>query len=523
MKKLPVIFLIIILALSKFTMATEKFETSASLAVTKQNYQRNWNFPCKELASGLAFLAVSYASPFEELADIAMVASVGFLFDGALRFSRNFIEYYAEKLGQKEIDKRKKGLPGYYRTHSERRNELETLLIYPKIRSTRAAFRLTENLVNLAANLSLTYLVFIGDSSQVFTISGVGYPILFTLLMAGTVYNADEIRYTLQTGLTRGDRPVAKISNALTQAMLAHFYFVHHSQREIVKIPGLSYAVSMPRRLTSGEWAFYRFLQAHGDSEAVVGLTQLVLNSKDFLNHFFYRQPIVEEIKPIHFTQKQEPIQKAKSVPHHAVRPPVQERKEPLFESYSQDIRAELPPPKEPKKKTRGEKNNSQTSSASESSAPHQGISVSPVLQEDNENNKRDQVILDALARIEQLSRHNHTLAVRVANQEISTMLRFLPNASRRESGHNKSAIHITFSNGTEFKLRFEAPHQQSGASSSEYKGARKERVLDVLRICYLAGWDERKIREYMQAQQIVSFYNVPGHLIHVLWERGDL
>jgi len=166
MKKLPVIFLIIILALSKFTMATEKFETSASLAVTKQNYQRNWNFPCKELASGLAFLAVSYASPFEELADIAMVASVGFLFDGALRFSRNFIEYYAEKLGQKEIDKRKKGLPGYYRTHSERRNELETLLIYPKIRSTRAAFRLTENLVNLAANLSLTYLVFIGDRSS---------------------------------------------------------------------------------------------------------------------------------------------------------------------------------------------------------------------------------------------------------------------------------------------------------------------------------------------------------------------
>ena len=523
MRKLTVIFLMVILTLSKVTAAAEKFEAIDSPSVTKQNYQRSWNFPCKELVSGLTFLAVSYASPFEELADISLVASVGFLFDGTMRISRNFIEYFAEKLGQKEIDKRKRGLSGFYKTNLGKRNELDSLLIHPKIRFTRSAFSLTEHFVNLAANLALTYLLFIGDSSQVFTISGMGYPLLFTFLMAGTVYNADEIRYTLQTGLTRGDRPVAKVSNALTQAMLAHFYFVHHSQREIVKIPGVSYAVSMPRRLTSGEWTFYRFLQAHGDSEAVVGLTQLMINSWEFLGHFFNRQPMVEEIKPINIMQKQQPILKDKPLPQSAVKSSGYGRKEQPFEIYCQDIKAEQLPPKEPKKKTRGEKINYQVSSVSESLATRQEIFVSLDPEADDENSQRDQERLEALTRIGELSRTSNTVAVRVINQEIGTMLRFLPNASRRESGHNKSAIHIAFSNGTEFKLRFETPHQQSGASSSEYKGARKERVLDVLRICYLAGWDEAKIREYMRAQQIISFYNVPAHLIHILWERGDL
>lgn len=523
MRKLPAIFLVIILALSKVILTAEKFEASNSPAVTKQNYQRNWNFPCKEIASGLAFLTVSYTSPFEELADIALVASVGFLFDGAMRLSRNCIEYYAEKLGQKEIDKRKKGLPGFYKTNSGKRNELDTLLIHPKIKFTRSVFSLTEHFVNLAANLSLSYLLFLSDSSHVFTISGMGYPILFTFLLAGAVYNVDEIKFTLQTGLTRGDRPVAKVSNALTQAMLAHFYFVHFSQRQIVKIPEFSYAVSMPRRLTSGEWAFYRFLQVHGDSEAVVGLTQLILNSWEFLRHFFNSQPLVEEIKPIHFIQRPQLKLKEKPLPHYAVTPYAHERKEQPFGSYSQHIRAEQSQPKEPKKKTRGEKNNFKTSSASESSATRQEVSASSVLEEDDEYSQRDQERLDALTRIGELSRASNTVAVRVVNQEIKAMLRFLPNASIRESGHNKSAIHIVFSNNTEFKLRFETPHQQSGASSSEYKGARKERALDVLRICYLVGWDEMKIREYISAQQIVSFYNVPRHLIHILWERGDL
>ena len=115
--------------------------------------------------------------------------------------------------------------------------------------------------------------------------------------------------------------------------------------------------------------------------------------------------------------------------------------------------------------------------------------------------------------------RREKNLKAKVIDEEIKALLKFLPNAKLEHLNHKLSSITLTFPNGETHQVKYEVAHTNIGI----YQGDRKDRALDALLVCYLYGWNEGKIKYFMDKHGKKNFWNVPDFLVSVLWERGKV
>ncbi len=526
--------------------------------ITKKSYTRNWEVPLKELGAAAALFGSSYVVPGDArtygIQDIALTASNGLAVDAASRLVKNTLEVFAEELGRGHMSHKKK-------YDQKKLEDLAQKYIYPKIRATRLAISETRHIIMLMLQLSLACWMANATRSDKYEVMSSSTLLLsFALIIMGIRYNAHEVWYGLTTGNTRDDLPVVRLANAATDTLLSQVLIPHYN---------IGNSMYIANNLTTGQYAFYRFLQTNADYEFFTGLAQMLWNILSYVKDLKEKKSLIE-ILPARAPERSVMTAFTKSSTSEFFKGLMR-----MFckaSSYGKRRNAEHPlaqeltPQKASGHVSDGLLLQNPTDNAPEGNEPamretpmvreksiiNQGF-ITPQNYHDEHQESRikekrrgqadplratdqsrgqarpapgieteqDRLREEALQRLTDLSKQR-TVNLLEMDAEINAMLRFLPAARRVDMGHNKEAIIISFEHGRNYRLTFEAPHQQRAADSNEYKASRKERVLDVLRICYLLGWSEDRIKSYMARNEIVSFYNLPAFLVHILWTRGE-
>jgi hypothetical protein len=515
MKKLIALFLVITFGFLNPTLSAEKLERREDTYARTDT--RNWSFPLKELAGSAVFYVASSVLT-GDLENIATAFSTGLLCDGGVRLGQNILEYFYEKTqSRKPIPNKKQKL-------------------HEQVGQARRVVSQIGRVVNLSVNVYMLYLLVAGERTvQGFVLTEVGYPLMIGIITAGTAYNVNEILYTKNTGRTRNDRPIARFANGLSQVLLGAYFATKHKNGsyinslsnafdKVMKIDGfrdrpdliaswyknkrLAIQIYGGAGATSWSWARYRFLQMHGDFEATLGIIQTVRNTVGY-----FSQSLRAEIKEIQKKSGGVARPKAKrgqapktSTPCEPVAQPVQSG-QPQNRSQN-SAQGEQKPKSKTKVKTR----------PADGGVSHPLIHEADDEEEEPEQTKRDVQRLEALEKIMNWSRQK-VLDAAVVEEEINAVLRFYPTARSENLGHNMKSITLSFPNGATHQVKYEAAHNQRG----EYQGDRKDRVLDALLVCYLSGWKEDKIKEFMDRHGRMNFWNVPNFLVRILWERGEI
>lgn len=536
MQKMFSIFLIIVFCCQPFAKASNP-EILEEIKIEKST--RNWTGQAKRLGVGLAIFGASYLAGDDNIVHTIEMVSTYYIASSLMSLGRYCLEWYGESVAKAQHTSTNKGRQKGKIT-SQQSKKVERAA-QENIRLTRAFLRQSQNLINAALKVGAVYAIFQHNFSD----EPVNTALMASMHLGGLLYNINEIKYTYTTGQTRNDIPVLGIIDGISEVTMANTLFHYWQGPGFEFMPGFFLPIHQP--LTSSQWAIYRFLQIHGDLQAIRGIFQIpsnlisgfrtYLKSNQQINEGFLQQlaapqphhaavpqghqPLLAQVpqpaqllqvpqqQPVHplpaqGVAPQAPQQIAVPQPHHAAVPLIQQQPAALI--------APQPAPQPPLAAKKPRRH-----AAHHAAAPLLPQLPSPALQPTQEDLKRQ----EALDRIQEY-RKATTIKKKTINQEISQLLSFLTDASLDHLNHGKRAIVINLGDGKNFRLIFEPPHEQNNAASDEYKGERKTRVLDALQVGYLHNWDEDKIKEFMDANNIIRFYNIPLFLLHILWDRGQ-
>lgn len=485
-----------------------------------ESYSRNWETPAKELVGAAAGYALSTVLPNDpnkmSLADIPLVASAGLGYDALYRLGKNCIEAYLEQVAEAQ--------------YSHLRISKKSLIqkVSKQIQSSRYTLSQFHHALRAALQLYVFYALVSGDYIGSYPLNQRDIMLCGGIMWLGIVYHLNELYESYRSGKMRNNRPVAKILDGATDALLAECFYNFcgiNSTIDHIVSQGDTYYVIL-RRWTPEEWVFFRCLQAHADYDYITGAIQVLWNILQYGIKMREGKAIVEPVP-----QKPE-LSMLNILPQ---KPNSSSPALVLPKSSNASVRLDQAPsaPRALRPEWRDLAGSEEESSVvatqrvkvktrrSPDAASNVATSSDASFEEPAPETALDRLRKVALERLETLSARK-TVSVQEMNQEINAMLGIISNASRGDGGHNKGALVLNFGEGKKYRLTYETPHQQAGAHSNEYMHARKERLIDALRVCYLAGWDEDKIKAYMASNNIVSFYNVPHFLLYILWDRGE-
>ncbi len=476
---------------------------------------RNWGKQSKLFGLGVGLLIAScIAESFninDNISQLILMATTYCFVTSFVNLGRYFFEWYGESVAKAEYGlKQKASQKG--KTTPKQAEKLEQA-VQNNIRLTRTLFRQSQNLINASLKISALYVIFQNDDFNA-SLENIAF---ISLISGGFIYNINEIKHTYTSGKVRNDIPLLGILNGVCEALIAANLFNYWQNRGLEIAPGFSLPIRMP--LTSSQWAFYRFLQVHGDLESIGNALQLPLNIVSGIQSYFKKSPqIIEENKQEAATKFMPSSQQSEPLSFSRTQFPSTEHKL-NDQSFIVDPNTHFAPSTTKKINRHEPKVKIKTKGTPSLSLP----TTTPTPLEEREDilSEKDTIRQKALAHIQEL-RQETTIKEATINQEIRQLLAFLTNARLEKVGHGKQAIIINFKDNKSFRIIFEAPHEQSNASSDEYKGYRKTRVLDALQVGYLYGWNEAKILQFMNINNINRFYNIPLFLIHILWERGQ-
>jgi len=516
---------------------------------------RNWTEQAKRLGVGLAIFGASYLASSvtgdDNIVHAIEMVSTYYIASSLTTFGRYCLEWYGESVAKAQHTSTSKGRQKGKITPQQ--SEKVERAAQENIRLTRFFLRQSQNLINAALKVGALYAIFRHNFSD----EPINTALMASMHLRGLLYNIYEINYTYTTGQTRSDIPVLGILDGISEATTANQLFHYWQGPGLEIMPGFFLPIHQP--LTSSQWAIFRFLQIHGDLQAIRGVFQIpsniisgfrtYLKSNQPINERFLQQlaapqphhaavpqghqplllaPVPQPAQLLQVPQQQPvpplpaqgvapqaPQQIAAPQPHHAAVPLIQQQPAAAAPLPAALI-APQPAPQPPLAA-----NKPQRQAAHDAAAPLHPQLPAAAPQQTPEELERNLKRQEALARIQGYHQAS-TIKKATINQEIRQLLAFLTNASLVNSTHGKRAIDINFGDGKSFRLIFEPPHAQNNAASDEYKGYRKERVLDALQVGYLLGWDQDKIIKFMNDNNIVRFYNIPLFLLHILWDRGQ-
>lgn len=491
-----------------------------------QTYERDWQTAFKKLALATSAYGICEYVPNTVLVEGARSAGLGLGLDSIVGLLKNILEAYAEQVGIA-------GVPESKKLSKAKMSDLKEKYVHSNIRAVRLKMSQVTHIFNLFFHFVMWYWMV----KSVF--ADTGYPVeqfafYMTCIVTSILYNAHELHHLYKTESTRNDRPIARVAQAFSAVPLLHQlqnYF--DSLLSIQKIVTEGSKIIIQVGWTKQQLALYLIIEMLIAYEIVVGAGQVVFNTTTYIHDYKNKRALLDKLRLMITRMSEQKKEEPKCAGQNRLRYNVAEKDvqgapvgqnneaQSLLEEKSEITLEltvstdpgppELPIAKKTKEKTRkpGDPGRSKKSK-NEKSDP-----VLNIGETDHDLLRRQ-----ALERLDKLS-SRQTLSEEEINEEINALLRFLPTARLQEGGHNKGSLILSFPDSKKYRLSFETPHHQRGAESNEYKKSRKERVLDVLRLGYLFGWKEERIREYMAKNDIVSFYNLPAFLVRILWERG--
>ncbi|AIL12714.1 hypothetical protein IM40_02950 [Candidatus Paracaedimonas acanthamoebae] len=495
---------------------------------------RNWTREIKRLGYGLVALGTSYAASSltenDDIPDAINVLSTYYLTSSLMTLGRYCLEWYGESVAKAQHIStgrgHKKGKMALQQSEKVERAAQEN------IRLTRAFLRQTQSLINAALKVGAIYTIFQHNLSD----EPLNTAFVASMYVAGLIYNLNELRHTYTTGQARSDIPVLGILDGMCEVTAANKLFHYWRGPGLEIMPGFFLPI-YHQSLTSTQWAIYRFLQMHGDAQAINGVFQIFSNiisgSQAYLKRNsqiierLLQQPATPQSHQAGAPQGHQPLlahlpQPAQLLqvpqPHHAAAPQIQQPPAAVVAPLPVAHMVPQPAPQQPLA-TRRPRHQTPHHAA----APLHPQLPAPAPQPTPKDLERQ----EALTRI-QAYRQATTIKESEINKEIQGLIKILTNdslkrkASLKNLKHGKRAIVIDFGNGKSFRIVFEPPHAQNNAASDEYKGYGKTRVLDALQVGHLYGWDEDKILKFMDDNNITRFYNIPLFLLHILWDRGE-
>lgn len=514
MRKILSTFFILTLCFSSLAKASPQEPLEDRKTEQSSSY---WKGQLKRLSYGALALGASYAASslteIEEIPHTLSMIGAYYISTSLMTFVREGLNWYGESVAKAQhtpAGKEKK-------LTSQQSQKLDQTM-QEKKRVFGAFLRQSQNLINATLKLSALYIHFRHtDSIDIVNAT------LFVSLFGGFIYNLNELRYTYTTGQERRDIPVLGILDGYCTSLLAHKLFSDWSNRPETEWYHQDFRISPMYILTKNtpifpsELAFHRFLQIHGDVQVTGNIFQIFHNIIHSFHSYFEQRPQIIERHIEKSVMASPSLRQKKHPPLPQLLLPVDHPPLSVPSSLPQPLGNEeehLPPLKKNKIKRRGIPGIQPAIAAP--SLPPQAPAAFPT--------QHDIQRQDALTRLQE---YRETTIVKKAkiDKEIDHLRAFLSNThfanvSLENIGHGKRAIIIEFGAGNSFRIPFEPPHEQNRASSNEYKGYRKTRVLDALQVGYLYGWDENKITEFMDTHHINRFYNFPLFLLHILWDR---
>lgn len=511
MKKLYSLCLVLA-ALFQLSVTASQLEIQKNLR--RDGFERDWKQPLRELAVGSGLFGASYLLPHDyhklNAQDMVTVTSVGLLIDALEKIATNVTEAYGEKIGLAQIEALKRRL---HRTNAQ---ELLSRYVYPKIQATRLARSYCSHTLNLLFQMT----VLLWMSKEFYAAEDAqtalkAYVVWLAILCAGIVYNAIEIHHAYTTKTTRNDRPIARVANGIAQVALSQYIGVQGGDllyvTTIIDSTGEIQVSRVP--MFPFLYTLYRFFQTHSDYEFFLGGTHVLWNLLSHIRELRNRKTLVEEL-PARTPVRPSPSAKRNRLSDRSAHTevPVRLVADPEKPEASESEVDQAPRVKVKTRKQAPDENNNEPALGEMVEAVE---TILPAQVTENDRARQE-----ALDRLQELDR-KRTVSVEEMNEEINRMLRLLPHAKLASAGHRKQAIILTFSNGGQYRVTYETPHLQRFGDDNEYRAARKERVIDALRVCYLCGWKEELIKDFMRRNNIISFINLPAFLVHILWERG--
>ena len=472
----------------------------------EQSYSRNWYQPLRNIAGGAILLGCSYFAPDEYSESFIIAIGAGIMGNNALKIFGYAIECFWNAVEGERV-REEIGKSKNLRKDPKKQEEFAQKRIEKSSSNARIMVRQALNLTNLSMKFLVLYN---GFQNGNFNDSDVrNHNLIFmSLIGAGAANNLNEIIHCWRTGQDRKYIPIFEIFDGICEIALGRYFFDSWATQNLELAPGIILPIA--RDLTNIESVIYRSLLAHGDCQALNGFFQIPLNALNYIRNLKNKKIVVEEMPSVNFFNKRS-LNRFDIAPS-VINPPSSGLGSLKEENEESDQEREQTKFKE-KLKTRKPGNNS----AQKMDIPNKTQYKQNTEAQDV--NERDRKL--ALNHLQTL-RTKDTLKKREVNEELSKLFRLLPNTSLETAGHNKKAIILHFENGRKFKIVYEEPHQQRNADADEYKGYRKDRVLDALQVAYLYGWDEQKIRNFLSQNSIIHFYNLPEFLIHILWTRGQ-